>query len=145
MLDVKNLISEIYLKNGLIRTANSLSFSINRGETLGLVGESGSGKTQTALNLIGLSNSYPGVVSGEARFSFGDSIFKPLEHLKKFTYKKNGRFWKNNDGWIKQQNRLFKNIWGNKISIIFLADLGFKNFGSKITLTLRKFFFKNSL
>ena len=33
---------------------DGLSFSINKGESIGLVGESGSGKTQTALAILGL-------------------------------------------------------------------------------------------
>ena len=53
MLEVKNLVSEKYTKNGVIRSANFINLRIKKGETLGLVGESGSGKTQTALKIVG--------------------------------------------------------------------------------------------
>lgn len=123
MLQVKNLISEIYLHKGILRTANAISLDINRGETLALVGESGSGKTQTALNIIGLSNSYPGVVEGEIQFTFKDQQVDVLKHLSSYTFKSNGKFTKDREGWIKLQNSVFKNLWGNRISIIFQDPL----------------------
>lgn len=43
---------------------NGVSFSIRKGEALGLVGESGSGKSVTALSIMGLVASPPGVITG---------------------------------------------------------------------------------
>jgi oligopeptide/dipeptide ABC transporter ATP-binding protein len=97
--------------------------NIKKGEVLGLVGESGSGKTQTALNLVGLSNSYPGIVQGEIQFNFDEEKINILEKLPEYTFKSNGKYTKNQEGWIKQQNELFETIWGNKISIIFQDPL----------------------
>jgi len=50
LLDVK----ELSIRYGDSYAVNDLSFTVDRGEAVGLVGESGSGKTQTALAILGL-------------------------------------------------------------------------------------------
>lgn len=119
MLEVNDLISEIYTHKGVIRTANSLTFEINTGETLGLVGESGSGKTQTALNLIGLSSCYPGIVSGEIKFDFKDKSISVLENLHTFITNSTKPLKKDIFGWRQSQNKYYAELWGKKIAIIF--------------------------
>ena len=53
-LEVKNLRTYFDTPEGLVKSVDGVSFSINRGETLALVGESGCGKTVTSLSLIRL-------------------------------------------------------------------------------------------
>jgi oligopeptide/dipeptide ABC transporter ATP-binding protein len=53
-LDVRGLVVELPARAGWVRPVNDVSFTIDKGETLGIVGESGSGKTMLALALMGL-------------------------------------------------------------------------------------------
>jgi oligopeptide/dipeptide ABC transporter ATP-binding protein len=55
LLEVKNLTINFQLsKNQFFKAVDNLSFSLKKGEILGLVGESGSGKTVTSLAIMGL-------------------------------------------------------------------------------------------
>lgn len=53
-LEVKNLRTYFNTPEGVVKSVDGVSFTINRGETLALVGESGCGKTVTSLSLIRL-------------------------------------------------------------------------------------------
>lgn len=63
LLEVRDLRVAFPAPGGEVELVCGLSFSMRRGERLGLVGESGSGKTMTAMALAGLT-SYPGRVTG---------------------------------------------------------------------------------
>jgi len=66
LLEVKDLQTQFKTEEGLIRAVDKISFSLNRGETIGIVGESGSGKSVTALSIMCLISNPPGkVVGGE--------------------------------------------------------------------------------
>ena len=51
---------------GEVKAVSDLSYTLHRGETLGIVGESGSGKSVSSLALMGLLNSDRTKISGEA-------------------------------------------------------------------------------
>ena len=53
-LEVRGLTVELPTPSGWVRPVNDISFTLARGETLGIVGESGSGKTLLSLALMGL-------------------------------------------------------------------------------------------
>ncbi|MGC6484501.1 MAG: ABC transporter ATP-binding protein [Candidatus Puniceispirillales bacterium] len=57
LIDVKNLTLKFRTDEGLITAVENVSFSLNRGEVMGLVGESGSGKSVTAKALMHLNAS----------------------------------------------------------------------------------------
>ncbi|MEH6496222.1 MAG: ABC transporter ATP-binding protein [Pseudomonas marincola] len=62
-LQVENLQTQFFTKAGVVTAVNDVSFTVNRGEILGLVGESGSGKTVTGFSILGLVD-HPGKVTG---------------------------------------------------------------------------------
>lgn len=64
MLQVKNLNIQFKTQNGLFEAVKSISFTLNKGETIGIVGESGSGKSVTALALMRLLNEGQTVIKG---------------------------------------------------------------------------------
>jgi len=71
LLEVRNLKKYFKIPGGTVHAVDDISFSINRGETLGIVGESGCGKTTTGRVLIRLIEP----TAGEALFE-GRDIFK---------------------------------------------------------------------
>ena len=64
VLDVRSLRTEFHLDNQVHRAVNGPTFSIEAGECLGIIGESGSGKSVTAMSLLGLVASPPGMIMG---------------------------------------------------------------------------------
>jgi peptide/nickel transport system ATP-binding protein len=54
LLEVADLSIDLPTRDGVRRIVRQASFTLERGQTLGIVGESGSGKTMTALALLGL-------------------------------------------------------------------------------------------
>ncbi len=74
LLEVKNLKTSFYLRRGVIRAVDDVSFSVEEGETLGLVGESGSGKTMTSLSLLRLVPTPGKIVGGSVLFDGVDLL-----------------------------------------------------------------------
>ena len=69
LLSVENIRTYFTTEAGEAKAVDGVSFSIDRGETLGLVGESGCGKSVTSLSVMRLIPDPPGkIVSGDIRF-----------------------------------------------------------------------------
>jgi peptide/nickel transport system ATP-binding protein len=64
-LEVKNLCVNFPTEDGLVKAVDNLSFSVEKGKTLGIVGESGSGKSVTSLAILGLHKGSNAQVSGQ--------------------------------------------------------------------------------
>ncbi len=86
LLEVKGLQTYFKTDAGVVKAVDGISFTLNKGETLGIVGESGSGKSVTNLSIMRLIPTPPGkIVGGEVLFE-GKDILKlsesELRHLR---------------------------------------------------------------
>ncbi len=70
ILDVKELRTNFYTDEGVVKAVDGLSYHINKGECVGLVGESGCGKSVSAMSILRLIPYPPGVIEG------GEILFK---------------------------------------------------------------------
>jgi oligopeptide transport system ATP-binding protein len=75
ILQVKNLQTDFFTDDGVVKAVRDVSFDLNPGETLGIVGESGCGKSVTALSIMGLVQQPGRVVNGQVIFR-GDDLLK---------------------------------------------------------------------
>ena len=85
LLDVRDLSVRFNTRDGVVQAVSNLSFTLRRGETLGVVGESGSGKSVTSLAIMGLLNPATAVITGEILFEGRDLLkLKPdeLRHVR---------------------------------------------------------------
>ena len=74
LLEVRQLVKEFHVRTGLlggttgvVRAVDGVSFTIRRGETLGLVGESGCGKTTTGRCILQLERPTSGAILFEGQ------------------------------------------------------------------------------
>jgi oligopeptide/dipeptide ABC transporter ATP-binding protein len=73
LLEVRDLQTHFFTREGVVRAVDGISFSVERGQTLGIVGESGCGKSVTALSIMGLVPKPPAkIVGGEVLFQGRD-------------------------------------------------------------------------
>ena len=94
LLRVENLHTYFFNEIGVAKAVDSVSFTIERGEVLGLVGESGCGKSITARSIIRLIPSPPGkIINGKIMYVGSDVL--------------------------KMSNKQIRSIRGNKIAMIF--------------------------
>ena len=64
VLEFKNLETVFHTEGSTVKAVNNVSFTLNKGETIGIVGESGSGKSVTSLSAMRLIPSPPGKIAG---------------------------------------------------------------------------------
>jgi peptide/nickel transport system ATP-binding protein len=93
LLEVKDLRTAFRTEDGIVGAVEGVSFSIDKGQTLGIVGESGSGKSVTCLTIMGLNAKRNTISSGEA-------------------------LWKGQN-LLTMKPRVLRDIRGNEISMIF--------------------------
>lgn len=76
VLEVKNLKTYFYIREGVLRAVDGLSYSVRKGEFVALVGESACGKSVSALSIMRLIPYPPGIIVG------GEIIFEGRDLLK---------------------------------------------------------------
>jgi peptide/nickel transport system ATP-binding protein len=75
LLQIENLKTHFFTRDGVVRAVDGVSFSISPGETLAIVGESGCGKSVTSLSILRLIPSPPGrIVDGRVKFQGRDLL-----------------------------------------------------------------------
>jgi len=99
LLEIKNLVTEFKTDDEMVKAVNDISFTLGRGETIGIVGESGSGKSVTSLSVMRLIPNPPGKISG------GEIIFHSKE--------------KGAIDLLKLPEKEMRQIRGNEIAMIF--------------------------
>jgi peptide/nickel transport system ATP-binding protein len=74
LLAVEDLRVRFATDDGLVQAVDGVSFTVDRGQTLGIVGESGSGKSATAMTIMGLTRGRSTSISGVASLEGTDLI-----------------------------------------------------------------------
>ncbi len=114
-LDVRDLRVHFPTEDGLVKSVDGVSFTLEKGKTLGIVGESGSGKSVTSLALLGLHKNTRAKVSGEVWLDGEDLVAMPEAEM--------------------------RNLRGSKVSMIFQDPLSalhpFFTVGSQISEAYR--------
>ena len=93
LLEVNDLHTSFRTDDGMVRAVEGVSFSVEKGQTLGIVGESGCGKSVTCLTIMGLNPKRNTISTGEA-------------------------LWKGKN-LLTARSRALREIRGNEISMIF--------------------------
>src|SRR3990172_608272 len=76
ILEVKNLRTSFFTREGEVKAVNNLSYYVEKGESVAVVGESACGKSVSALSLLRLIPYPPGIIVG------GEIMFKGRDLLK---------------------------------------------------------------
>jgi len=83
LLEVEGLKTHFFGKSGVTKAVDGVSFTLDRGEILGIVGESGSGKSVTSLSIMRLVD-HPGrIVGGSVRFEGRDLLGLNREEMRR--------------------------------------------------------------
>jgi oligopeptide/dipeptide ABC transporter ATP-binding protein len=117
LLEVSDLRTHFFTREGTVHAVDGVSFSVEKGKTLGIVGESGSGKSVTALSIMGLIPKPPAeIVSGSVMYEGRDLT--------------------------KLSERQLEDVRGREIAMIFQDPMTSLNptltIGTQITETIRR-------
>jgi oligopeptide/dipeptide ABC transporter ATP-binding protein len=117
LLEVADLQTHFFTREGVVRAVDGISFSVDPGQTLGIVGESGCGKSVTALSIMGLIPKPPArIVNGSITFEGRDLTKLPERQL--------------------------EDVRGNEIAMIFQDPMTSLNptlkIGTQLTETIRR-------
>ena len=89
LLDVKKLVVQYETDDSVVHAVNDVSFTIQKGETLGLVGETGAGKTTIAFSVMRLLQTPPArIVSGSVMLDGEDLSEIPVDKMRRIRGKK---------------------------------------------------------
>jgi peptide/nickel transport system ATP-binding protein len=83
LLEVRDLTVRFPTSDGVVQAVSEVSYTLSRGETLGVVGESGSGKSVSNLAIMGLLNRSRTAISGHVEYLGRDLLTLPPAELRK--------------------------------------------------------------
>ncbi len=83
LLEVKDLKTYFPTDDGVVKAVDGVSFTIHKGEVLGLVGESGCGKSVASLSIMRLVDAPGKIIGGEIIFKGEDLLKKTPEEMRK--------------------------------------------------------------
>jgi len=84
LLECKGLSTHFFLRRGVVKAVDDVSFSIEEGQTLGFVGESGSGKSMTARSLMRLVPKPGKIVGGSVLFDGVDLLSLSEKEMREY-------------------------------------------------------------
>ncbi|HEX9339070.1 MAG TPA: ABC transporter ATP-binding protein [Pseudonocardiaceae bacterium] len=87
-LELRDLRVHFPTDDGLVKSADGLSFTLERGRTLGIVGESGSGKSVTSLAIMGLHKATNAKITGEIWLDGEDLVAASADRVRQLRGKK---------------------------------------------------------
>jgi peptide/nickel transport system ATP-binding protein len=87
-LQVKDLQVHFPTDDGVVKSVDGLSFSVERGKTLGIVGESGSGKSVTSMSVMGLHKAGAAKISGQILLDGQDLVVASREEVRQLRGKR---------------------------------------------------------
>jgi peptide/nickel transport system ATP-binding protein len=82
LLEVSDLRIHFPTDDGLVRAVDGVSFTLERGQTLGIVGESGSGKSVTSLGIMGLHQGTRAQISGHIKLDGEELVGAPAARVR---------------------------------------------------------------
>ncbi|CAN7554569.1 ABC transporter ATP-binding protein [Bosea sp. LjRoot90] len=83
LLEISDLTTQFFTRAGVVKAVDGVSFSLRRGEVMGLVGESGSGKSVTGFSIIGLIDPPGRVAGGSVKLDGRELVGLPPDELRK--------------------------------------------------------------
>src|SRR3954454_2781336 len=83
LLEIRDLKVHFQTEDGLVKAVDGVSYTCDRGETLGIVGESGSGKSVSSMTVMGLTRAPNARISGEIIFEGQDLLKASDDDLRK--------------------------------------------------------------
>jgi peptide/nickel transport system ATP-binding protein len=83
LLEVRDLRTSFRTDDGIVKAVEGVSFTVEKGQTLGIVGESGSGKSVTCLSIMGLNPRQNTITSGQALWKGRDLLSLPGNELRR--------------------------------------------------------------
>jgi peptide/nickel transport system ATP-binding protein/oligopeptide transport system ATP-binding protein len=118
LLDVRDLRTYFKTDDGIVKAVDGVSFSVEKGKTLGVVGESGCGKSVTMLSILNL-NPKPGRLELQAGTAPGPQMEAFLRKTKKHSSLSTGEALFRGENILHSSNRRLREIRGSEISMIF--------------------------
>ncbi|MFQ6066509.1 MAG: ABC transporter ATP-binding protein [bacterium] len=103
LLKVKDLVTNFYTYEGVVKALDGVNLEIEDGKTLGLVGETGCGKSVTALSILRLIQPPGKIEQGKIYFRLGGKPSKKSSYL----------------DLLEQSEAFMRKVRGNEISMIF--------------------------
>lgn len=125
-LVVKDLKTQFFIYDGVVKALEDVTFTLRRGEVLGIVGETGCGKSVTAYSIMRLIPDPPGrIISGQILMG-GFDLMKGIDREAEIILKKRPKI-KHHNSVIKKNEHFYNKIRGRYISMIFQEPMAALN------------------
>jgi len=125
-LIVKDLKTQFFIYDGVVKALEDVTFTLHKGEVLGIVGETGCGKSVTAFSIMRLIPDPPGRIIGGRITMGGYELTKGIDQEADIILKKRPII-KHHNKVIKKNEHFYNKIRGRYISMIFQEPMAALN------------------